>query len=261
MPQGKYIRKNGIIYGSTGKRWKADGLKNNTGSFQFNNLNKDIAYILGVYLSDGTIYSNKNNWKMFTLEVIDKDFAQKTQECLNRITGVNKEINVCNARSGNAIVNYKAYCGNQELCRWLQDITSCKRYIPLIIFDADKTIKKEFISAIFDAEGFVSVNPNYNSIHIGFAVTSLWIFEVKELLEMLKVKVLPIRRDEKGRITPIWWLNVNTESFVENGLYFNIYRKKKRILNWKKHILNSQRLNVQHPKKMDEDTVQPFSDK
>jgi len=261
MPQGKYIRKEDVIYGSTGKKWKANGKKNNTGNFQFNNLNKDIAYILGVYLSDGSVYTNKDYWKMFTLEVIDEDFAVKTQECLNRIIGVNKEINVYKDRGCNNRDSFKAYCGNQDLCQWLEDITLKKRYIPSIIFDADKVIKKEFVSAIFDGEGFVSVNPNYNSIHIGFAVTGLWIFEVKELLEGMNIKVLPIRRDEKGRKTPIWWLNINTESFVKGGLYFNIERKQKRILNWKKIAYFKLSETKRTTSIMDDDIVQPISDK
>lgn len=230
------------------------GVKNEdtpkTGSFQFNTLNKNLAYLIGVYMSDGCIYVNKNGWSWFTLEVIDEDFAQRTQDAVNSVLQIDKLIckyqrKLQKIQMGKKVyeVNgrtyYKAYASNQDLCRWLMEITNKKQCIPDIVLSADKMLQKEFLAAIFDSDGWAlkrtSGNGKYNNgnIAIGLASSRLWIFEVKILLESLGVKITSFNRETKNRKTPLWRMNINAESFVRAGLYFYIARKYQRVINWK----------------------------
>lgn len=234
--QGKYIRKPNIKYGATGKHWKASGKHKDTGSFQFKTLNKDIAYLLGAYMSDGCIYTSKKGWKMFTLEVIDKDFAENTQTSINNILETNKRMEIyqrISPRDENRIL-YKTYSGNQELCNWIEDITGKKQYIPDIVLCANPVLQKEFIAGILDGEGWALTRKNSNgNIQIGFAVCSSWIFEIAEIMKMLGINITKISRETHGRKRPLWRMNINVMSFVQNGFYFKIERKQQRVLNWK----------------------------
>jgi intein/homing endonuclease len=238
-------------------REKHPETKKNTGSFKFNTLNKSLAYLIGVYMSDGCVSTNKKGWKMFTLEVIDKDFAKETQSAINNIleTNIRTEIYQRIEPIHKEKMLYKAYMGNQELCNWLEDITGKKQYIPTIVLNSDNILQKEFIAGIIDGEGWATIQKGKNyRITIGFAVTSNWIFEIAKMLKQMKVKVTSIKRETNNRKTPLWRMNINVESFVKAGLYFKIQRKQQRVLYWKNIQLKpseTERMTSQR----DEDTV------
>lgn len=222
-------------------REKHPEVKKHTGSFQFNTLNKNLAYLIGVYMSDGSISANKNGWRMFTLEVIDKDFAEETQRAINEILQTNKQTEIYQ-RIRPVIKNkmlYKAYMGNQNLCNWLVEITGKKQYIPDMILEADKVLQLEFLAGIFDSDGWALIRKggtgkfSDGNINIGFGKCSLWTFELKKMLENLKVKITKMSRETKNRKKPLYRMNINVKSFVKAGLYFKIQRKQQRVLKWK----------------------------
>lgn len=197
-----------------------------TGSFVLNQFNKQISYLLGAYLGDGCVYTNKNGWKQFTLEVIDKDFAEKTQACLNKLVGVDNDIYLTNnRRTGKE--SFKAYSGNQELCKYLEDITGKKSYFPQEIYYCDNSLKQEFLSGLFDAEGWVDNYGGY--LKIGIASTSVWILELVDLLNSLGSNISKISRMKNSGVKPLWKIIIPTRDIKKIGLFFSIKRKQDRI--------------------------------
>ena len=49
------------------------------------NLNKELAYLFGVYLTDGSTSSNGWNGRRFQLKAIDRDFVELTLKCIKKI--------------------------------------------------------------------------------------------------------------------------------------------------------------------------------
>src|SRR3990167_6521240 len=47
-------------------------------------MNQERAYVYGVFLGDGFISNHKNSWYL-SLKVVDNDFADEFQRCLNII--------------------------------------------------------------------------------------------------------------------------------------------------------------------------------
>lgn len=197
-----------------------------TGEFVLNQFNKPISYLLGAYLGDGCVYTNKSGWKQFTLEVIDKDFAEKTQKCIDELLGEKRDIYLTkNRKTGKE--SFKAYSGNQELCKYLQDVTGNKSYFPQEIYNCDKSLQREFISGLFDSEGWVDNYGGY--LKIGIASTSVWILEIVDLLCLLGTNISKISRIKNGGIKPLWKIIIPTRDIKKIGLYFSIKRKQERI--------------------------------
>jgi len=215
---------------------KSKGKIKNTGTFEFKNLNKHIAYLLGAYLSDGTIYANKRGWLQFTLEVIDEDFAQHVQEAINGVTRqAHKTIFV---REALGKFYYKAYTGNQELCHWLKETTLDKAIIPGSVYKAEAVLQRHFLAGLMDGDGWLCVGRKVAwepsgamglQFHLGFACTAPWICDVASMFRKLGVTVHGPRRQENGGIRPLYRLGFNKQSFLKAGMYFTIERKQKRL--------------------------------
>jgi len=189
-------------------------------------MNKWQAYLVGAYLTDGCVSENQNGWRMFTLEVIDKDFALKVLRCLDE----------CGDKSGQFYERlhdkkpyYKAYSGSQELCRWLQNKTNFKKEIPIELFDAPKEVQREFVSGMLDGDGYISQYKNGWLGVMGFAVTDLWVYQFAEMLHKLGVQTSTPRMETKNRKKPLYRFRINKPTFIKAGLYFSVERKQRRL--------------------------------
>lgn len=210
------------------------GGSRHTGDFQEpKQLDKTSAYLIACYLSDGCIYHHKTDWASFKMEVIDEDFAQKCQACINKLLDRNDDIRIAKSRTNPEKPTFIAYTGNQEMCRWLEDITGKKSYFPQEIYTAPKEIQMELISGLYDGEGWVGKIEHWN---IGIASTSVWVLELKDLLKQLGVNSANIFRRQNGGIKPLWAVNTSIREMKKAGFYFNIQRKQKR---WEEYQVRS----------------------
>ena len=60
----------------------------NLESISSENINKELAYLLGVYLTDGSISSFVDKWGRwynFSLKAIDRDFVEFTLDCIKKL--------------------------------------------------------------------------------------------------------------------------------------------------------------------------------
>lgn len=198
------------------------------------NLNKELAYLFGVYLTDGCISDNR-----FCLQVIDKEFAEFTLSCIKKIKP-NCMANVYErdaTKKGNwnKSIQYCIHPGFTEYKTLFENQTNKKHHIPYCIWDASLDLKKWFIAGVMDGDGYISIskrfkedkNPQFN-IGIG-GVEDGWIYEFKELLEKIGVRInKPERFLTKWNI-PFVRFRFDKENFISRGLFFTIGRKQKRL--------------------------------
>lgn len=222
------------------------------------NLNKELAYLLGVYLTDGSISLHKDGAKSFSLKTIDREFAEWTLQC------VKKNIPTCIAtvyeyqppdrewkEGGKVSKVQKQYClhiGFAKLASFFWEQTGKKHHIPFCIWEASSVIKRWFIAGVLDGDGWISkTKRDYNDhayqYRIGVCGADGWIYEFKELLEKMGIKTLGLERMKKFRKTVLVAFGINVKSFISNNLFFTVNRKQNRVL----LLRNVQRLNVTNP--------------
>jgi len=214
-------------------------------SISIENPSKELAYLFGVYLTDASITSRIKPTKncTFQLQVIDKDFASFTLQCLKKILpNCNGNVNKYDQEgsgfnSGNQITKYCVGVGFTKYKDYFESQTSKKHHIPYFIWDADLSIKKWFIAGIMDGDGYISlvyknrINPRV-TIGIGKG-TDGWIWEFKKFLEKLKIRInkpeiMPPDYTKNGSVTMVRF-KINARDFINNGLFFTIERKQKKL--------------------------------
>lgn len=243
-----------------GKR-KLTGLKE-TGHFEFRELNKHIAYLLGSYLSDGTIGETKKGWLYFNLEVIDEDFATNVQEAINNLTG--QLLDRLYVREAGVSVKreyFKAYSGNQELCHWMRTVTRNRQQIPQVIVDAAPTLQRWFIAGLMDGDGWICAYKDKPGWILGYAGTDPWVFDMAEMLRALSVTVHGPRRQKNGGVKPLYAMNINKNTFIEAGCFFTISRKQERLAEYRRYMAGSTQSSSETKRepstKVDEVIVRP----
>jgi len=219
------------------------------------NINKELAYLLGVYLGDGSISSVNvkypNNFG-FSLTSIDKDFVENILNCIKRIkpdcvAQVKKQSKI-SGYSKKEQIYWIIQVGFNNYAKFFIDETGNKHHIPFVIWNSSLTIKRWFIAGILDSDGWISYltrkdNRKYCTIGLG-QVEEGWIWEFKKLLESLGVKIYKpcIRKTKYGKV--FVQFSINPTTFILNGLFFTIKRKQDKL----KLFINVQRLDAAHPK-------------
>lgn len=200
-------------------------------------MNKNLAYIVGVFLGDGTICSDN---RTFNLQSIDKDFVMITAKCLKELSQNKVKTCVMNRKTRAQRKVYAVYLSDVEFCRKLNALTDDRQRLPVDIDKWDKEIQFELIAGLLDSEGYVSMSRIhvYNGrkvfdMKIGIGAVDIWIYELHDLLRRSRVKVGQVFREKikSGKIFAKFVFN--KKSFIENGLYFKIFRKQQRIENYK----------------------------
>jgi intein/homing endonuclease len=208
------------------------------------NLNKELAYLLGVYLTDGCITSRDKPTPncIFSMGCIDKDFADETLRCVKHlIPSCKANVNKYNYKPSGfckkSIVKYFFGAGFTMYKNFFLEQTGEKHHIPSVIWEAPLDIKKEFIAGVMDGDGWISIsekgrlNPRI-SIGIG-GISEGWVWEFKILLEKMGVSVNKpdlVNAGYREHTQPFVRFHFNVRSFIEKGLYFKIERKKRKLL-------------------------------
>jgi hypothetical protein len=228
------------------------------------NLSKEMAYLFGVYLTDGSI--TKYESYTFTLKVIDKDFAENTLLAFKKIHPECKSnIFIQKGRdrhweNGKISKTQDQYCVSVGFAKYgdfFKNQTNNKHHIPFVIWDAPLPIKKWFIAGVLDGDGWISKTERkafkrewtggYGRYQYRIGVGCVedgWIHEFEQLLHKMGVETLKKEIDIKPpRKTPMIRFGIKIESFVNSGLFFTIKRKQDRV----KILRNVQRLNAAHP--------------
>lgn len=196
-------------------------------------LSVSTAYLVGVYLTDGSIYKNQ-----FYLESIDKDFCEKVLLHLeNILENFNKNIRYIEPRKKSDgykyAATYRIKISSVDLCEWLMNITNHKQQVPKEILESKREILLSFLSGLMDGDGGISkseVRSNGTSMY----QISLCGFEtlygaVKDYAKVFDKLGIQYRKQDKTSKPGFVSYVLKNFSFVDSGGYFNIIRKQKRL--------------------------------
>lgn len=191
-------------------------------------MNIDLAYLLGVYLSDGSAHRSGRNW-VVSLLARDKDFVAETAEVVGRVVG--KNVSLYQDRD-----YWKFSLYSKDLVLYLWDVTSHKEKIPESIMYGSLQVKLAFIAGLLDGDGFVFHNKQ-GQYQVGFVGTHNWVRDtLPGLLQSLGVRVHRITtRWPKTKFKtnkPIHRVGVNVHSFIAAGGHARMQRKNQRLLDY-----------------------------
>jgi len=218
---------------------------------------KSYAYILGVYLGDGSVSKNGTSM-VFRLGAIDKDFVDKTSELLQELTGKNANIN--QLREKRSIHQpYVTACYDRELCYHLQEVTENKTVIPEFVKEWPIENKIAFVEGLMDSEGFVAENkrwePARSRYFMGYKSCDVWVPDFIRILEEIGVKIGKVRQEKprkEGYKVPTVF-NIKIQSWIDSGCRFNIKRKQDRVDAWAACEPYTER--SRHPRRLTSETT------
>jgi len=204
-------------------------------------LNKELFYLFGVYLSDGSFSERK-----FILQVIDKDFAEKTLSCIKKIKPdcnaniFERKSTIRRWEDGKVSKCQKKYCisaGFVGFDKFFIEQTNQKHHIPFCVWNANDGLKRWFIAGIMDGDGWISKTkretpPNkvgrfQYRIGIG-GVSEGWIHEFRQLLNGMNVKCNKVERLQTKDGKWFCRFNIKPKTFFDSKLFFTIERKRNR---------------------------------
>lgn len=193
----------------------------------------DIAYLLGIYLTDG--YVTKESIR---LRVVDLDIAERFASIGFTIFAKHPKIYKFKNKSKNGYNNQDFYEVNifgKKLCSWITELTDTKAKIPDFAYSMNIDWKKEFIAGIIDGDGWCSVQQQSYGPHqklcwtgwIGFTgQQQSYISQMGDFLDTTGVDYAVSAKQVGTRNTVMLEYRFKNKSFVENGLYFRCKRKQ-----------------------------------
>lgn len=193
-------------------------------------LNKELSYLLGVYLSDGSITGCN-----FNLQVVDKDFAENTLSFIKKI--IPSCVSVLRKRDDNISWNknrrYVVKAGLGDYAKWFKQQTNEKHHIPLCIWKAPDVLKRWFVAGIMDGDGWISKTKRQDSLQYQYrigigGVEDGWINEFRELLGQMHVKCNKMERflTKNGKV--FCRFHMKPKTFFNAKLFFTVTRKQDR---------------------------------
>jgi len=236
------------------------------GSISSESLDKYTAYLLGVYLTDGSLPKgvskeyNVNSYS-FSLKTIDFDFADRVLSFLKeRFVPETKAIvrkqdarprAWPNGKTSACKPQFAIDVGFTKFAPWFLEQTGSKHHIPMVIWDAPLDIRRWFIAGVMDGDGYIAYHTRPDSsiqwtIGIGDEASG-WIYEFRELLHKIGVGTNKSTLRKRDGESPFLSFNIKPIDFVSHGLFFALDRKKKRLETYKLSR-NVQRLEAVHPK-------------
>lgn len=203
---------------------------------------KSFAYILGVYLGDGSITKwhgkGRSERLLFRLNTIDEDFAQATKTALMDLTDYT--VNVwSHPVSKSSKPNWALQLGDRVLCKRLIADTEKKRVIPAYVVGWPHDLRLAFIVGLMDSEGHASLNGK-GQCYLGFRNTAPWFMDLIRIFQSVGLVVGKLGIDTLPSGKLYRRITIRNKSWIESGARFNIARKQERIDRWAAAKLTSE---------------------
>lgn len=131
-------------------------------TFKFYTWNKPLAYLVGIYLSDGSVHFPKDRMGIFTHSSIDKEFVDKTESALEVIlpttTIRRRTINRTKSSSSSLAKKftsliYEVTVSNNDFCNWLRIVTINKTIVPSM----PNEYLEHLLSGFIDGDGYINI--------------------------------------------------------------------------------------------------------
>lgn len=199
------MKKQGLGYKRIIKKIKAEDnvhLALGTLSYWFNNNVKmiggenyfeakpspELSYLLGVVFGDGSagLYKKKQDY-FLSLQVKDKDFAEKFSECGAKVLKKEKAFALVLGKDKNFSTKYSTRIRSKQLYYFVKDVkNNFEKAKPFI-----EEFPAEFVRGLADSEGTacVSLGKKFTlSINVAVSTNVLLLKYVNELVEIFKLK-------------------------------------------------------------------------
>lgn len=221
---------------------------------------KSYAYLLGVYLGDGSLSRCGDRDKVyFRLNAVDRDFVETAARAVEVVTGRCPTINTYPEKRGR---DYHAIIQKDvALAQRLLSDTNEKQAIPLADIQSwPRDWQLAFVSGLMDSEGFVaanSTNTTNRRYYMGFKCTSPWVPDFVVLLQSLGIRVGKVQIEaprKEGYKAPIRF-TIKMQSWIDSGGYFNIARKQKRVDEWGE--VGAYERRSRHPRRLTSEANMP----
>jgi len=200
-------------------------------------MTKDLAYIIGIYLGDGSVMSDG---RTFCLQTIDKDFAEACSNSIKSLTTNSvRTVNILRLTVTKRQV-YAVYVSDIKLCRLLKQQTNNRTNLPVDWLSWSEEERKELISGLLDSEGYVSITRLHEyagkkvfDMKIGIGACDQWVSELHMYLRSEGLVVGDLYKEIIKSKKIFFKFIFNKKSFIDYGLYFKIGRKQQRIEEYK----------------------------
>ena len=205
-------------------------------TFTYTKWSKPLAYLIGVYLSDGSVHKPKGRMAIFTHSSIDKEYVDKTESALKvilptttvRRREMNREViskySLCKKFSGTI---YEVTVSNNDFGIWLQSVTKNKNVIP----DIPKEYLVHLLSGFIDGDGYMNIfkdkkrpqsNGDFlNCYQAGYCGVGSKMLEIKKAFESLDIKIGTRTIGKRDVET----YKINLGSLSDSKVCFSIHRK------------------------------------
>jgi len=203
------------------------GVKN---YWEFTEMSKELAYIIGTYLTDGFVQRQykKTNIRQIGLNCVDIEFADYFEYCINSI-GLKCTRGTKPPKSEKHKLQYTVSCYSSMFSQWIYDVTQGKDIIPDVIFNSSKECIMEFLAAIIDGDGNVGKDGS-----ITLSNTQKFILQLEDLLKIVEIRTNGARMNEileSGK--EFYRIGIRREDFRNNGGFCKIPRKQHNVENGK----------------------------
>lgn len=203
--------------------------------YQYGSL--DIAYLLGVYLTDG--YIHRGSSLRLAMVVRDREICDRVALAAKSLFQKSPMVRqVVKMYKEKEKLYWKVEVCSSSLCKWLHQVTYDKTELPDLVFSESREWKLELLAGMLDSDGWATFSQNryktksgkpptwYSQVGICGVRDNTYLSDVPRVLDQLgvryKIGYLPPRKEgylEQQRVL------INPESFLLNGLYFYIQRK------------------------------------
>ena len=200
-----------------------------------NALSLDIAYLLGVYMSDGHCRQGKSGAYVYTQRSIDRNFLEYVQDCFGREYGKRGKIYLhenggFSLKKGNRKTIFKLEISSKEHFNRMIGWTNKKEIVPESVRHGKRSVKENFLAGLMDGDGWISLGlaRNGNNIYfqVGLASISPWIDDVARLFHSIDIRTTTIKK-MSGKENRRFFVNV--VDFIRSGIRFRIGRKQNRL--------------------------------
>lgn len=198
--------------------------------WEFTKMTKELAYIIGTYLTDGYVRRRDNRIiSGIGLSCVDIEFADHFEYCINSIGLKSKRGTIEKFQSLGHQMQHVVFCYSSMFARWIYDVTKAKSRVPDCIFNASKECIVEFVAAIIDGDGSVGKDGS-----ITVSNTQKFIIGFEDLIKSIGIRTFGVRIDsilDSGKI--FYRIGVRRADFINVNGKCKISRKQDRIENAK----------------------------
>jgi len=203
-------------------------------------MTKEFAYLLGVFLGDGSIAQNRT----FELQTIDKDFAEYTLKRLE-VCGRNvPSLKIANRKTSSGSTVYRIVLNDAVFCRSIRESCPDKEHLPIGFHEWSWDLQKEVIEGLMDSEGYVSkYHEHFAGAHkvyqmsVGIGACNGWLEELHTFFQKKQWKVGAVNTSITSSGKEFFKFTFNKSDFLFRDLKFNIARKQKRLDDWRLKFL------------------------